>query len=182
MNMGVLELIAEEQLGTDVLKKRPSLKRNLALIEEAAGNGKQALDSSARKKRISAIVELCFEYHRETDPAEQENILRTLDEVMKNEEIEMPTQDIEEWDKQLRKEDPEYAKLQPQGEKRAREFLKKYFSLRAKAGLKTQADVAAKSGLSRAYVAVIESGEHHPQQKTFQKLARAFHVDVTDLM
>ena len=46
--------------------------------------------------------------------------------------------------------------------------------MRAKAGLATQADVASKSGLSRSYVAVIESGEHIPQQKTLQKLARAF--------
>ena len=61
-------------------------------------------------------------------------------------------------------------------------FLKTYFSLRAKAGFATQADVAKKSGLSRSYVAVIESGEHIPQQKTLQKLARAFGVDVTALI
>jgi transcriptional regulator with XRE-family HTH domain len=60
--------------------------------------------------------------------------------------------------------------------------LRKYFSLRAKAGLKTQAEVAKKAGLSRTHVTVIESGEHAPQQKTLQKLAKAFGVDVTDLM
>jgi transcriptional regulator with XRE-family HTH domain len=42
--------------------------------------------------------------------------------------------------------------------------------------------VARKSGLARSYVAVIESGEHVPQQKTLQKLAKAFGVDVAELL
>ena len=42
--------------------------------------------------------------------------------------------------------------------------------------------VADITGLSRSYVAVIESGEHMPQQKTRQKLAVAFGVDVADLL
>jgi len=60
-------------------------------------------------------------------------------------------------------------------------FLKKYFSLRARAGLETQAALAKASGLKRSYVATIETGEHFPQQKTLQKLAKAFGVDVTEL-
>jgi transcriptional regulator with XRE-family HTH domain len=61
-------------------------------------------------------------------------------------------------------------------------FLRKYFSLRAKANLATQQDVAKKSGLRRSYVSTIESGEHLPQQKTLQKLAKAFGVDVSELL
>jgi len=55
-------------------------------------------------------------------------------------------------------------------------------SLRAKSGFKTQQSVAKKSGLRRSYVAVIEAGEHFPQQKTLQKLAKAFGVDVSELL
>jgi transcriptional regulator with XRE-family HTH domain len=36
--------------------------------------------------------------------------------------------------------------------------------------------------MSRSYIGVIESGEHVPQQKTLQKLAKAFGVDVADLI
>ena len=64
----------------------------------------------------------------------------------------------------------------------AENFLRKYFSLKHKAGLKTHAEVGKAAGLERTHVTVLESGEHMPQQKTLQKLAKAFGVDVTDLM
>ena len=62
------------------------------------------------------------------------------------------------------------------------DFLRKYFSLKHQAGLKTQAEVGKAAGLERTQITVLESGEHMPQQKTLQKLAKAFGVDVTDLM
>jgi hypothetical protein len=60
---------------------------------------------------ISAIVELCSEYQREKDPEERENILRTLDEIVRNEPIELPSQTLDQWDEQLAAEDHEYRRL-----------------------------------------------------------------------
>jgi DNA-binding XRE family transcriptional regulator len=134
------------------------------------------------KDRIASIAELCFEYGRELDPEEKQNIIRTLEEIVANEPIELPRETIEEWDQNLRSSDEAYAKADAAATHKARGFLKKYFVLRAKAGLLTQADVARKSGLRRSYVAVIESGEHVPQQKTLQKLAKAFQVDLSALI
>lgn len=105
-----------------------------------------------------------------------------MDEIVKNEPIELPTQNIQQWDDRLASDDREYAKLRHRDEKRVQGFLKKYFSLKHKAGLKTHAEVAKAAGLGRTQVTVLESGEHMPQQKTLQKLARAFGVDVTELM
>ena len=76
----------------------------------------------------------------------------------------------------------EYAKLRHRDEKQVQNFLKKYFSLKHKAGLKTQAEVGKAAGIGRTQVTVLESGEHMPQQKTLQKLAKAFGVDITELM
>ncbi len=94
----------------------------------------------------------------------------------------LPAESIEQWDQRLKATDLDYLKADTAAGKRTALFLKRYFSLRAKAGLATQAEVAKKSKLSRSYVSVIESGEHVPQQKTLQKLARAFGVDVVDLI
>jgi len=137
---------------------------------------------SAEKVRIASIVDLCFEYERESDPDEKENILRTLEEISVNKPLELPKESVEEWAGRLRKEDSGYAAAAEDAKMKSNAFLKKYFSLRAKAGLSTQAEVAQKSGLSRSYIAVIESGDHEPQQKTLQKLAKAFQVDVTELL
>src|SRR6266436_3070686 len=89
---------------------------------------------------------------------------------------------IEDWDDKLAAEDREYRKLRRRDEKRVENFLRKYFSLKHQAGLKTQAEVGKAAGLERTQITVLESGEHMPQQKTLQKLAKAFGVDVTDLM
>ena len=99
-----------------------------------------------------------------------------------NRPLELPIEGIEEWEQKLKATNLGYARADAAASKKTGAFLKAYFSLRAKARLATQADVARKSGLSRSYVAVIESGEHIPQQKTLQKLARAFGVDVTALI
>ena len=176
--MEILEIVAENSLGKSVLERRSGLKAGLIKIGREV---KSSESSPEEKERISAIVELCFEYKRENDPEERQNILRTLDEIVRNERIELPTQSIEEWDDKLA-EDPEYRKLRRRDEKGVQTFLKKYFSLKAKAGLKTQMDIAKATGIERTHVTVLESGEHMPQQKTLQKLAKAFGVDVTELM
>lgn len=173
--MSVLEIVAEKHLGKRTLLKRPKLRAALRRIEGSVAH-------ESEWERIASIVDLCFEFGRETDPEEKENILRTLEEVSTNRPLELPMESIEEWEQKLKATNLGYARADAAASKKTGAFLKAYFSLRAKAGLATQADVARKSGLSRSYVAVIESGEHIPQQKTLQKLARAFGVDVTALI
>lgn len=173
--MNVLEIIAEKHLGVHALRKHPLLRKALMRI---AGNAAK----ESEKQRIASIVELCFEYEREADPEEKENILRTLEEISASAPIELPTESVEQWEERLKKGDAGYAKVDGAANRKTGTFLKKYFSYRAKAGLATQAAVAHKSGLSRSYVAVIESGEHVPQQKTLQRLAKAFGIDVADMI
>ncbi|SRR5260221_7159646 len=177
--MGVLEIIAQQQLGSKALKSHPKL---LAAFQQAERAINRPTINADEKARIAAIVELCFEYERECDPDEKANILRTLEEISANEPLEMPTQSVEDWETKLKASNKAYAKAEREGNRRIEAFLKKYFSLRAKSGLQTQAAVALASGLKRGYVAIIETGEHFPQQKTLQKLARAFAVDVTELL
>ncbi len=173
--MSVLEIVAEKHLGVRILQKHPKLRAALKRIENSTTR-------EAEKERIASIVELCFEYQRETDPKEKANILRTLQEISANEPIELPSESLEEWSERLKKTDPAYSRADAAAAKKTRAFLKKYFALRSRAGLATQADVARKSGLARSYVAVIESGEHVPQQKTLQKLSKAFGVDIAELL
>ena len=127
-------------------------------------------------------MELCFAYERETDREEKANILRTLEEISANEPLELATATVEEWEQELNSQDAAFAKAKRDADRRREEFQRKYFSLRAKAGLQTQEAVAKKTGLRRSYIAVIETGSHFPQQKTLQKLAKAFGVDVTELL
>jgi DNA-binding XRE family transcriptional regulator len=180
--MEVLELVAERSLGKLVLSRHSGLKSGLRKIDRRTGTRPASKTSAEEKERIAAIIELCFEYKRESDAEERNNILRTLDEIVKNEPIELPTQTLEQWDDHLASDDREYAKLRRRDEARVQRFLKKYFSLKHKAGLKTHAEVGKVAGLGRTQVTVLESGEHMPQQKTLQKLANAFGVDVTELM
>jgi DNA-binding XRE family transcriptional regulator len=177
--MGVLEIIAEKSLGAQVLNAHPKIRASFHRVENNALGSKAG---AVEKARIANIVELCFEYEREVDPDEKANILRTLEEVIADEPLELPTGTIEDWEAGLKTDDSKYAKADRTATRQTEAFLKKYFSLRAKAGLSTQADVAKASGLKRGYIAVIETGEHHPQQKTLQKLAKAFRVDVTELL
>jgi DNA-binding XRE family transcriptional regulator len=176
--MGVLQIIATKHLGETILQTKTGLKRSLDKLDAQANRDA----SHGERERIAAIVELCFEYDRETDPSERANILRTLEEIAANAEIELPSQTIEEFESELVRTDSAYKAASEKEVSKTQRFLKKYSSLKAKAGLATQAEVAKKSGLSRSYVAVIEAGEHRPQQKTLQKLAQAFGVDVTELL
>ena len=53
--------------------------------------------------------------------------------------------------------------------------------LRVKRGMSQQA-LAEKSGLSREYVARLETGQHNPSLATLQKFAKALGVPVTALL
>jgi DNA-binding XRE family transcriptional regulator len=177
--MGVLEIIAMKRLGAGEFAAYPALRVSLGRAEKAA---RQPMPNDAQKERIAAIDELLFEYERESDSDEKANILRTLEEISANELLEMPTMTLGSWENQLKTSNTAYAKADHEANRRSKIFLKKYFSLRAKAGLATQGAVAKKTGLRRSYVSIIESGAHVPQQKTLQKLARAFKVDVSELV
>lgn len=177
--MGVLEIIAEQRLGAKEWEAHPQLRAALERIDQSVRRPNLHEDEKAR---IASLVELCFAYERESDPEEKSNILRTLEEISANEPLELPTETVEEWEEKLESSSADYGKAKSKLERRRDAFQLKYFSLRAKAGLQTQEAVAKKAGLRRSYVAVIESGDHYPQQKTLQKLAKAFGVDVSELL
>ena len=177
--MTVLEIIAEQQLGTKNLAGHPRLRAALQRIDDSARRNGSSEDE---KVRIAALVELCFAYERETDAEEKANILGTLEKLSANEPLEQPTETLEEWEDKLSSKDQGFAKAKEKLHRRRQVFQRKYFSFRARAGLKTQAEVAKKAGLRRSYIAVIESGAHLPQQKTLQRLAKAFAVDITELL
>jgi DNA-binding XRE family transcriptional regulator len=177
--MTVLEIIAERNLGTKTLANHPELGAALRRIDNLARVGEPSEDE---RTRIASLVELCSAYECETDADEKANILRTLEEISANQTLELPTETIEQWEKHLASSDQSFAKAKDTLDRRRREFQKKYFSFRARAGLQTQEAVAKRSGLRRSYVAVIEAGVHFPQQKTLQKLAKAFKVDVAELL
>ena len=177
--MTVLEIIAEQSIGKKTLADHPQLRSALQRIDNSTHGGNPGEDEKAR---IASLVELCSAYERETDADEKGNILRTLEEVSENDPLEPLTETIEDWEEQLASKDPAFAKAKRALDRRRREFQKKYFSFRARAGLRTQEAVAKRAGLRRSYVAVIEAGVHFPQQKTLQKLAKAFDVDVAELL
>ena len=178
--MGVLEILAERSLGAKAFKRHATLRPGLSRLERKVSQSTEEADDF-EKERIVSIVQLLNEYVTEKDSEERENIVRSLKEIVLNEPLELPSQSLEDWETNLKATDKEYAAADETGEKKTKRFLQNYFSFRAKAGLATQADVARKAGLRRSYVAVIETGEHFPQQKTLQKLARAFGVDVSAL-
>jgi len=178
--MGVLEILAERSLGSKTLGRHGALRPALSRLDRAgADKGKQAHEFE--KERIISIVRLFGEYANEKDAEEKENILRSLEEIVSDEPLELPSQNLDDWEAKLRATDKEYAAASARADQKIKTFLRKYFSLRAKVGLATQADVARKAGLRRSYVAVIETGQHFPQQKTLQRLAKAFRVDVSEL-
>ena len=178
--MEVLELV-ETSLGKKVLARHSKLRSALQKVTKRSMARKTVRTAAEEKQRIAAIVELSFEYKRETDPQERKNILRTLDEIAANKPIELPTQTIEQWDDELAG-DRDYANIRQRDEARMEAFLKKYSSFKHRAGFRTQAEVAGAAGIGRTQIAVLESGKHMPQQKTLQKLATAFGVDVAELM
>lgn len=177
--MGVLGIIAEQKLGTKEWRSHPELRAALERIDQSVRRPNLHEDEKAR---IASLVELCFAYERESDPEEKANILRTLEEISANEPLELPTECVEKWEGKLEAGSADFRKAKRKLDSRRKAFQRTYFSLRAKAGLQTQEAVAKKAGLRRSYVAVIESGDHYPQQKTMQKLAKAFGVDVTELL
>lgn len=180
--MGALAIIAGERLGKATLAKRRKLRNRLETIDTAATHRTGVGRTQEYATHVAEIDELLFEYARESDPDERKNILRTLEEIVEDEPVALPTQSIEEWSDRLSPGDARKTGLRLRGGRDIRPFLKRYFSLRARSGMRTQADVAKKAGLSRSHIASLESGNHYPQQKTLQKLAKAFRVDVTDLM
>jgi len=177
--MSVLHIIAEQGLGPEELAARPHLRAALERMDAAA---RRPVPSPDEKARISSIVELCFAFSRERDPEERANLLRTLEEISAAEPLVLPTTTVEQWERGLEAGDVAFAQAKREAARRRRDFARKYFSLRAKAGLATQAAVARQAGLRRSYVAVIEAGDPLPQQKTLQKLAKAFGVDVSELL
>jgi DNA-binding XRE family transcriptional regulator len=177
--MTVLEIIAEQSLGRHTLAAHPELRDALRRIDSLARDSDPNEDEKAR---IASLVELCSAYAAETDGDEKANILRTLEEISVNQPLELPTETVERWEDRLASRDQAFAEAKATLDRRRLEFQKRYFSFRAKAGLQTQEAVAKRSGLRRSYVAVIETGLHFPQQKTLQKLAKAFKVDVADLL
>jgi len=174
-----MEIIAEQRLGHKALRSHPRLRSAFERAEKAA---RKTTANEGEKARIAAMVELCFEYDRETDPDEKTNILNTLDEISANKSIPLPGTSVEAWEANQKAKNSSYAEAERRAKKDIKAFLDKYFLFRAKAGLETQAALAKASGLSRSYIAVIETGEHFPQQKTLQKLARAFKVEITELL
>jgi DNA-binding XRE family transcriptional regulator len=180
--MEVLELVVEKSIGKEVLARHSKLKSALRKVDKRGSTRTGARSTEEERQRVTAIIELCFEYRREIDPEERQNILRTLDEIAANQPIELPSQNVEQWDEELAARDRDYAKLREKDEARVDKFLRKYSSLKHRAGFRTQAEVAKAAGIGRTQIAVLESGKHMPQQKTLQKLATAFGVDVADLM
>jgi transcriptional regulator with XRE-family HTH domain len=46
----------------------------------------------------------------------------------------------------------------------------------------SQEDLAERAGISRGYLARLETGRHDPTITTLEKLAKALHVKVTELL
>jgi len=153
--MGILEIIAEQHLGSTQWAAHPELRSALSRLGTSISQPNPSVDEKAR---INALVELCFEYDREDDSDEKANILRTIEEISVNAPMEIPVNTIEEWDEKLSSGDPSFSKAKQKLVRDQGRFLKTYFSLRARAELATQSAVAKKAGLTRSYVAVIESG------------------------
>jgi transcriptional regulator with XRE-family HTH domain len=63
----------------------------------------------------------------------------------------------------------------------ANRFAMRLKRLREKRGM-TQAALATKVGMSRAYLARLEMGRHDPPLSRLRKLAKALQVPVTDLL
>ena len=116
--MEVLELVAENSIGKEVLARHSKIKTVLREADKNAGTRPRTQITEDEKQRIAAIVELCFAYKYETDADERENILRTLDEIAANQPIELPVQTIEQWDDELAARDRDYAKRRGQDDTR----------------------------------------------------------------
>lgn len=175
--MEILEIVGESIAANDA-----ELGHALRRVEKTV-KARKAQDTSAdEKQRIRDIIALCFEYDREQDKEEQRNIEETLRELIMNAPIALPTKTLLQWDEEHALSHPRYAELRDRDQERRKQFRKKYASLKAKAGFRTQAEVANATGLHRTQISAIESGKHIPQHKTLQKLAKALGVDIAELL
>lgn len=175
--MEILEIVGESIAANDA-----ELGQALRRVEETV-KAQKAKDTSAdEKQRIRDIIALCFEYDREDDKEERRNIEETLRELIMNAPIELPTKTLSRWDQEYARSNPHYAELRERDQQRRNQFIKRYASLKAKAGFQTQAEVAKASGLHRTQISAIESGKHISQHKTLQKLAKALGVDIAELI
>ena len=175
--MEILEIVGESIAANDA-----ELGRALRRVEETV-KAQKAKDTSAdEKQRIRDIIALCFEYDREEDKDERRNIEETLRELIINAAMALPTKTLSQWDEEHAQSHPRYAELRERDRQRRKQFIKKYASLKAKAGFQTQAEVANATGLHRTQISAVESGKHIPQHKTLQKLAKALDVDIADLL
>lgn len=89
-----------------------------------------------------------------------------------------PPEDMASIDDPLPSDDPE---VDRRIEEDRRRFHRRYFELKARAGLSTIQEVARKAGISPTTVQAIESHAVRPQFRTVRKLADAFGVPVTEL-
>ena len=175
--MEILEIVGESIAANDT-----ELRNALQSIEHAVKAKDARNTSHDEKQRVRDIIALCFEYDREEDNEEKRNIEETLRELILNTPLELPVKTLSQWDNENAKSNPKYAELRERDRRRRENFFKKYASLKAKAGLETQAQVAEAAGLHRTQISAIESGKHIPQHKTLQKIARAQKVDIADLI
>jgi DNA-binding XRE family transcriptional regulator len=175
--MEILEIVGESIAANDA-----ELGQALRRVEETVKAQKAKDTSPDEKQRIRDIIALCFEYDREEDKEEQKNIEETLRELIMNAPIALPTTTLSQWDEEHAQSNPRYAQLRNLDQQRRKQFIKKYASLKAKAGFQTQAEIANASGLHRTQISAIESGKHVPQHKTLQKLAKALGVDIAELL
>jgi DNA-binding XRE family transcriptional regulator len=175
--MEILEIVGESVAANDT-----ELRKALQSIEHAV-KAKDARNTSPdEKQRVRDIIALCFEYDREEDNEEKRNIEEALRELIVNTPLELPVKTLSQWDNENAKSNPKYAELRERDRRRRENFFKKYASLKAKAGLETQARVAEAAGLHRTQISAIESGKHIPQHKTLQKIAKALKVDIAELI
>jgi DNA-binding XRE family transcriptional regulator len=175
--MEILEIVGESIAANDA-----KLGNALRRVEQAVKARKAKHTSAEEKQRVRDIIALCFEYDREEDKEEKQNIENTLRELVMNAPIELPTKTLAQWENEYARSNPSYAKLRDRDHKRQSDFLRKYASLKAKAGFRTQAEIAKAAGLHRTQISALESGKHLSQQKTLQKLAKALKVDVAELL
>jgi hypothetical protein len=97
--MSVLEFAAEEKVGLTILSRYPEIAQGLRQVElQLSGASPKSLPEHERI-RLKHVLDLCFEYDREPDEAERENIASTLLELIRNEELELPKQNLAEWEK-----------------------------------------------------------------------------------
>ena len=175
--MEILEIVGESIAANDA-----ELGQALRRVEETVKAQKAKNTSADQKQRIRDIIALCFEYDREEDKEEQKNIEETLRELIMNAPIALPTKTLSQWDDEHAQSNPRYAELRERDQQRRKQFIRKYASLKAKAGFQTQIEIANASGLHRTQISAIESGKHVPQHKTLQKLAKALGVDIAELL